>query len=48
MEEQGIEILCSDTCLSYYGLQGRLRVGRKASMVTISSRLLQANWVISL
>ena len=48
MEEQGIEILCSDTCLSYYGLQGRLRVGRKASMVTISSRLLQAGWVISL
>ena len=48
MEEQGIEILCSDTCLSYYGLQGRLRIGRTASMYTISNKLLQASWVISL
>jgi len=47
MEEQGIEILCSDSCLSYYGLQGRLRVGREASIYTISSKLLQAGWVIS-
>lgn len=48
MEEQGIEILCSDTCLNFYCLQGRLRVGRKASMYTISSKILQAGWVISL
>ena len=48
MEEQGVEILCSDSCLSFYGLQGRWRVGSKASMYTISSRLLQAGWAISL
>lgn len=48
IQEQGVEILCSDTSLSFYGLQERLQVGRKASMYAISSRLLQARWVISL
>ena len=48
MEEQGVEILYSDSCLSFYGLRGRLRVGSNASMYTISNRFLQAGWVISL
>ncbi|HBQ27282.1 MAG TPA: hypothetical protein DD791_12875 [Syntrophomonas sp.] len=48
MEEQGVEILCSESCLSFYSVQERLSVGSKASMYTISSRLLQAGWVISL
>jgi hypothetical protein len=48
IEEQGVEILCSDSSLSFYGLQEKLWVGSKVSMYTISNRLLQAGWVISL
>ena len=48
MEGQELEMLCSDSFLSFYGLRGRLRVGSNASMYTISNIFLQAGWVISL
>ena len=46
MEAQGVEILTCGTCLDYYGLKDKLRVGGVTNMYDIVTRLNQASKVI--
>lgn len=48
LEDKGVEILVSDSSLSFYDFQGKLPAGVKASMYTITNRLLEARQVISI
>ena len=42
----GVEILCCGTCLDYYKLKEKLRVGRASNMFEIASSFLEATNVI--
>ena len=42
----GVEILCCGTCLDYYRLKEKLRVGRVSNMFEIASSFLEATNVI--
>ena len=42
----GVEILCCGTCLDYYKLKEKLRVGRVSNMFEIASSFLEATNVI--
>ena len=46
MEAQGVEILTCGTCLNFYGLTDRLRVGEVSNMYTIVEKLSQADRTI--
>lgn len=46
LEAQGVEILTCGTCLNYYGLTDRLKVGSATNMYTIVEKLSQADKVI--
>lgn len=48
LEDYGVEILSCWTCLSHYGLEDKLRVGRASNMYEILSYLMRATVVISL
>lgn len=47
MEERGIEILSSSTCLTYYHLLDRLMVGTADNMFTITARIIEARRLIT-
>lgn len=46
LEAQGVEILTCGTCLNYYGLTDRLKVGEVTNMYTIVEKLTQAASVV--
>lgn len=46
LEDRGVRILACWTCLSHYGLEDRLRVGRASNMYEILSLLAKASVVI--
>jgi selenium metabolism protein YedF len=46
LSRQGTEILSCGTCLDYFGLKGRLQVGRISNMYEILSSLAQAGKVL--
>ena len=46
MEAQGVEILTCGTCLDYYGLKDKLRVGSVTNMYAIVEKLTKATKVI--
>mgnify|MGYP004714751787 CR=1 FL=1 len=46
LEALGVEILTCGTCLNYYGLTDKLRVGEVTNMYTITEKLLGADLVV--
>ena len=46
LEAQGVEILTCGTCLSYYGLTDKLKVGDVSNMYTITEKLTQADMIV--
>ena len=46
MEAQGVEILTCGTCLNYYGLTDKLKVGGVTNMYTIVEKMTQADLVV--
>ena len=45
---KGCEILVCGTCLNYYGLTERLKVGTVSNMYDIADKLLRASRVVTL
>lgn len=48
LQRKGVEVLVCGTCLSYYGLTGRLRTGTVSNMYEILSRMQACDKVITL
>lgn len=48
LEERGVEILSCGTCLNFYGIAEKLRVGSVTNMYTILERQMKATRVIKL
>lgn len=48
LEEQGVRILACGTCLGFYDLKEKVRVGQISNMFDIASALLNAGRVVSL
>jgi hypothetical protein len=48
LEQAGVHVLCSASCLEAYGVQSRVMVGRPCSSYEIVDRLRAAGKVISL
>jgi selenium metabolism protein YedF len=46
LSEKGIEILACGTCLDFYGLKEKLRVGKVSNMYDIAQSLLEADCLI--
>jgi selenium metabolism protein YedF len=46
LEAQGVEILTCGTCLNYYGLSDKLRVGEVTNMYSIVEKLTGADLVV--
>ena len=46
LEERGVEILSSGTCLNFYGITEKLRVGSVTNMYTILEKQMKATRVI--
>lgn len=48
LEEKGIEILACGTCLDYFGLKDRIKVGKVSNMYEIAEALVSAQRLIVL
>ena len=46
LEAQGVEILTCGTCLNYYGLTEKLRVGQVTNMYAITEKMVQADCIV--
>lgn len=46
LEAQGVEILTCGTCLNYYGLTEKLRVGNVTNMYVIAEKMTQASLIV--
>lgn len=46
LEQQGVEILTCGTCLNYYGLTEKLRVGSVTNMYTIVEKMTEADKIV--
>lgn len=46
LADEGVEILACGTCLDFYGLKERLRVGEVSNMYDIAQSLLGADRLI--
>jgi len=46
LSEKGVEILSCGTCLDFYGLKEKLKVGKVSNMYTIAQTLLEADRVV--
>ncbi|MDD2498913.1 MAG: sulfurtransferase-like selenium metabolism protein YedF [Desulfitobacteriaceae bacterium] len=46
LHDEGVEILSCGTCLDYYGLKDKLRVGEVSNMYTIVEKMNEASKVI--
>lgn len=47
MEERGVEILSSATCLDYYHLQDRIRVGATSNIFAITEKIIEAPHLVT-
>ena len=48
LEKEGVEILSCGTCLAFYGIKEKLRVGKVTNMPLTVDSLLTAGKVISI
>lgn len=48
LEQSGVEVISCGTCLDYYGLVDRLKVGRASNMFEIASALVGADRIVKL
>lgn len=48
LEKKGVEILVCGTCLNFYGLEEKLKVGKVSNMYDITNRMQEASKVITL
>jgi len=46
LQERGVEVISCGTCLDYFHLLGKLRVGRVGNMYDIAGALLEAGHVV--
>ncbi len=46
LSEKGVEILCCGTCVDFYELKGKVKVGRISNMYEIIESMLEADRVI--
>lgn len=46
LEAQGVEILTCGTCLNYYGLSDKLKVGEVTNMYVIAEKMTQASHLV--
>ena len=46
LDSRGVEILTCGTCLNYYGLTEKLRVGEVSNMYVIAEKLMQADLIV--
>ena len=46
LEAQGVEILTCGTCLNYYGLSEKLKIGDVTNMYVIAEKMMQADSII--
>jgi selenium metabolism protein YedF len=46
LSEKGVEILSCGTCLDFYGLKEKLKVGKVSNMFTIAQTLFEAERVV--
>jgi sulfur relay (sulfurtransferase) complex TusBCD TusD component (DsrE family) len=46
LSEKGVEILSCGTCLDFYGLKEKLKVGKISNMYDITQSLLEADRLI--
>ena len=46
LSEKGVEILSCGTCLDFYGLKEKMKVGKVSNMYTIAQTLLEAERVV--
>lgn len=46
LEAQGVEILTCGTCLNYYGLTEKLRVGQVTNMYVIAEKMMLADCIV--
>ena len=46
LEAQGVEILTCGTCLNYYGLSDKLKVGEVTNMYVIAEKMTQASRLV--
>ena len=46
LQSQGVEILTCGTCLNYYGLTEKLRVGEVTNMYVITEKQMQADLIL--
>jgi selenium metabolism protein YedF len=46
LSEKGVDVISCGTCLDFYGLKEKLRVGRVSNMYEIAQRLLEADRLI--
>lgn len=46
LEAQGVEILTCGTCLNYYGLSEKLKIGDVTNMYVIAEKMIQADSII--
>jgi selenium metabolism protein YedF len=48
LEKEGVEILSCNTCLAFYGVKDRLRIGRATNMPEIVDITLSASKIINI
>ncbi len=46
LSERGVEIICCGTCIEFYELKGKMRVGRISNMYEIIDSMMKADRVI--
>jgi hypothetical protein len=46
LAEKGVEIVCCGTCIDFYELKGKTRVGVISNMVDIIQSMIEADCVI--
>ncbi|MCJ7459514.1 MAG: sulfurtransferase-like selenium metabolism protein YedF, partial [candidate division Zixibacteria bacterium] len=48
LENSGVEVLSCSTCLNYYGLTEKVKVGKKSNMAEITGILLKSEVTITI
>jgi len=48
LENSGVEVLSCSTCLNYYGLAEKVKVGKKSNMAEITGVLLKSEGTITI
>ncbi|OPZ85645.1 MAG: DsrE/DsrF-like family protein [Firmicutes bacterium ADurb.Bin419] len=48
LHDQGVELVACGTCIDFYDLNGKLKVGRRTDMVEIVSIMMEAEKVVTI